>query len=312
MDTKNIKTAIENAMQQLQREEAKFDGATPEVAVEIEKVVRKLKRDIKNLQDAYELSKAKIQPTDKLTNAKLFAFELFEKALQEGVDMSSDDGGLIAADRLNDAIEKLEMIKECSGSGALSFPNAEHFTVNLQKYIDDSADNISKVMKEIKGADAEIERIAAALEDAKAAGNAEGIMEYGDSLEDAKKKREYMQPILDNAMARETFPMGVISQEWENVANIYKHEWYVRLEIVKAAAALYHSACSELDNLSRELKAVRYNLQTIARENGSQENITKNNQIITAGATREDTMLMVPDENGSLYRTIFHNRSELL
>ncbi|MDD6070427.1 MAG: hypothetical protein PUC12_06375 [Clostridiales bacterium] len=311
-NTESIQRVIEESMQQLRQEEEKLCNATPEEAVIIEKTIRKLNRDIKYFREALELCQEQDAPKGKLASAKLLAFELVEKALQDNVDMNSADSRLVTADRLGEALEKLELLHECEELKSMEFPTMDQFTDGLNKYIQETAENVSTVMEQIKEADSEIERIAVALEDAKAAGDIEQITEYGDSLEDAKKKRDYMQPILDNAMNRETFPIGTISQEWRNIADIYKYEWYVRLEIVKAAASLYHSACKELDYLTKELKAVRYNLQSIARENGSREDITKNNQIITAGATREDTLLMAPDENGLLYRIIFHNRSELL
>lgn len=312
MKKENLQTAIEATKAKLHNAEGERAGAMPEELIMIDKKIRGLQIELKYLTESVALLEKEEKPTDELALAKLLVLDLCEQAQNDNVDMNGNDKRLIASDRLTESIEKLELLQDMIKGHTLAFPEMEQFTKDLNCYIEAGTEAVGKATTTIREADEEIEKLTAALEVAKAEGAAEKIIELSELLEDAKKKRQYLEPILDNALHVEVFPVGTISQAWQEVAEIYKYEWRNRLEIVRAAAVLFHNACNELDILTRELKAVRYTLQCIGRENGSHDEIIKGNQIITNGVSREDVQLMAPDENGKLYRILFHNRSELL
>lgn len=78
-----------------------------------------------------------------------------------------------------------------------------------------------------------------------------------------------------------TIQSGVLEKAWVEVCSLYRDEWRLRLKFIDAARLLAHSACDDLIAMTRQLKAVRGEMQRIGRENGSPDEIEKDNRQIT-------------------------------
>ena len=76
-------------------------------------------------------------------------------------------------------------------------------------------------------------------------------------------------------------PPGELEKAWSGICDLYRDEWRLRLKFIDAARLLAHAACDDLISMTRQLKAVRGDMQRIGRENGSQDEIEKGNRQIT-------------------------------
>lgn len=76
-------------------------------------------------------------------------------------------------------------------------------------------------------------------------------------------------------------PPGELEKAWSGICDLYRDEWRLRLKFIDEARLLAHAACDELITMTRQLKAVRGEMQRIGRENGSPDEIEKGNRQIT-------------------------------
>lgn len=78
-----------------------------------------------------------------------------------------------------------------------------------------------------------------------------------------------------------TIQPGVLEKAWKEVCDLYRDEWRLRLKFIDTARLLAHSACDDLIAMTRQLKAVRGEMQRIGKEKGSPDEIVKDNRQIT-------------------------------
>lgn len=143
-------------------------------------------------------------------------------------------------------------------------------------------------------------------------GNPEKIIEYSESLEKARKEREYLEPMIRETEQSDTFPPGTISDTWKGICDLYRYEWLLRLEIINTTQELHYRACEELISLTNTLKELRSEIQRIGRENGSKDEIEKYNQQISTGTDLSMIRQIKRDEYERLDRYIYHNKEKLL
>lgn len=74
---------------------------------------------------------------------------------------------------------------------------------------------------------------------------------------------------------------GVLEKAWAEVCDLYRDEWRLRLKFIDTARVLAHSACDDLIAMTRQMKAVREEMQRIGKEKGSPDEIVKDNRQIT-------------------------------
>lgn len=150
------------------------------------------------------------------------------------------------------------------------------------------------------------------LETAIKEGNAEKIIEYSDSLETAKKTRAYLEPMVKEIENSETFAPGTISNAWKGICDMYKHEWNMRIEIINRSLEIHQRACQELITFANLLNSLRYEIQRIGTENGSQDQIVKYNAQMSDMSDLDQVRNVKRDQYESLYRYIYFDRSKLL
>jgi hypothetical protein len=78
-----------------------------------------------------------------------------------------------------------------------------------------------------------------------------------------------------------TIQPGVLEKAWAEMCSLYRDEWRLRLKFIDAARLLAHTACDDLIAMTRQMKAVRGELQRIGKEKGSPDEIVKDNRQIT-------------------------------
>lgn len=137
-------------------------------------------------------------------------------------------------------------------------------------------------------------------------------LENSDSLETARKTRAYLEPMVRETEKSETFPEGTIRNAWNEICDLYRYEWLLRIEIINTAQAIHHQTIEELTELTNRLKAIRYTMQRIGKENGSTDEIIKYNQNITKGIDINGIRQIPQNDREMIYRAIYHNRQELL
>lgn len=209
--------------------------------------------------------------------------------------------------------EKLELLKMASETSAIEpIPDNEEITKQFDSFILAKQEKVKNAREKLLAQDREIERIETALRDSTIAGNPEEIIEYSDSLEIARKTREYLEPMVQETEKSETFPEGTIRNAWNEICDLYRYEWLLRIEIINTAQAIHHQATQELTELTNCLKSIRNAMQRIGKENGSTDEIVKYNQNITKGMDINGIRQIPQNDREMIYRTIYHNRQELL
>lgn len=76
-------------------------------------------------------------------------------------------------------------------------------------------------------------------------------------------------------------PPGELEKAWSEMCDLYRDEWRLRLKFIDAARLLAHAACDDLIAMTRQLKAVRGEMQRMGKEKGSSDEIVKGNCQIT-------------------------------
>lgn len=131
-------------------------------------------------------------------------------------------------------------------------------------------------------------------------------------LENARKTRQYLEPMVQVAEQSDTFPAGTISNAWKEICNLYRHEYLLRLEIINAAQDIHLRACNELIGLANNLRGLRSEIQRIGRENGSPDEIERYNAQITSGADLSKIREIRRDQYEGLNRYIYFDKEKLL
>lgn len=93
---------------------------------------------------------------------------------------------------------------------------------------------------------------------------------------------------------------------------MYKHEWNMRIEIINRSLEIHQRACQELITFANLLNSLRYEIQRIGTENGSQDQIVKYNAQMSDMSDLDQVRNVKRDQYESLYRYIYFDRSKLL
>lgn len=305
---KQTEKELEQAKAKRQKAEVGQFAALDKDILRLELALNRLKESL-HLQELQE--KGQI-PTDTFTQAKVFAAEMVSQVSEQGEDMNTDPR-IIAVARLTDIIDRLEMLKMASETAcSQALPNDSELTAPFESYIKEKRDRIEKARKAIQEMDFEIGRIEAALSDSVKAGNGKEIIEYSESLETARKHREYLLPMLREQEQSDTIPQGTITHAWKEICDLYRYEFALRLEIIRTAQEIHKKACSELIEFDNLLKQSRYTLQNFAKENGSTDQIVKRNQQITRDLDMSWLRNRQTDENTRVYTKVHFNMEQLL
>lgn len=110
----------------------------------------------------------------------------------------------------------------------------------------------------------------------------------------------------------ETFAPGTISNAWKEICDMYKHEWNMRIEIINRSLEIHQRACQELITFANLLNSLRYEIQRIGTENGSQDQIVKYNAQMSDMSDLDQVRNVKRDQYENLYRYIYFDRSKLL
>ena len=261
--------------------------------------------------------KAANDDSDSIVSKSLKTMNSFlDDAANEDVDFNSDEERILAYGRYKNVLYMLLLMEKAKGFDKdTAFPKPsenESFQAFCKRMIENKENAVSEIEAKVTELKNEAERLKAALEDAEAADDVEAILSYTENMEENKKKLNVTIPIYEKMKNKPALENGFIRDTWAKYAKLFKSEWAIRLEIVKAAADLYHESCNRLSELTHQLNEVRAELQIIEKENGSGEDITHYNQIITESAIRTDLNLMKRDENENLKRAVFFKMDALL
>lgn len=307
--------SIKQTEKELELAKAKRQKAEVGQFAVLDKNILRLELSLKRLKESQYLQERQEKgetPTDTFTQAKVFAAEIVSQVSEQGGDMNTDPR-MIAVMRLTDTIDRLEMLKMAPETTcSTAFPDNSDFTAPFESYIEAKSDRIEKARKEIQEMELEIERIKAALSDAMKAGNGKEIIEYSESLETARKHREYLLPMLQEQEQSETIPQGAIMQAWKETCDLYRHEFALRLEVIRTAQEIHKRACSELIEFDNLLKQARYSLQNFAKENGSPDQIVQYNQQITGDLDMSWLRNRQTNDNEKVYTKVHFNRAQSL
>ena len=273
---KDIQKVLEDEKKELENLKKRRQKAEINELVELDQAAARLEMHIRLLEDALKTQERKNQetaPKDPLLIAKLHQLEFVEAAVKDNADMNSCDKRLVAADRMQDAIDRLQALRIAAADSDLPKPEAEELTNPLQHFAAEKRARVDAAIKMLTDQENEIARIEAALKEATDAGDPEAIIAHSDSLKEARKKRIYLDPMLEAAKESDTFPDGTIGKKWDEVCRLYRDEWQLRYETTREAAKAYQKACDDLISLTKELQHLRNALQSYGQENGSKEDI---------------------------------------
>lgn len=299
-------------------EKAKVERQTAEVKefAALDRNILMLELQIKQLKESQHIQELREKgetPTDELTQAKLHVAELVDQVCEEEKDMNGGDPRLTAAGRLIDIIDQLELLKMAGEPiKHTDFTPAADFTEPLNAYISAKREKVENAREKLAAQDREIQHIETLLADATVAGNPEEIIAYSESLENARKTRQYLEPMIQAAEQGDTFPAGTISNAWKEICSLYRHEYLLRIEIINAAQDIHLRACNELIGLANNLRGLRSEIQHIGRENGSPDEIERYNAQITSGADLSKIREIRRDQYEGLNRYIYFDKEKLL
>lgn len=311
-----LKKSIKQKEKELEKAKADRQSAEVNEFAALDRNILLLELQIKQLKESQHLQELREKgetPTDALTRAKLHMAELVNQVCEEGKDMNGGDPRLTVSSRLSDIIGQMELLK-MAGEPAehTDFTPAGDFTEQLNACISAKREKVENARERLTAQDREIQHIETLLADATAAGNPEEIIAYSESLENARRTRQYLEPMVQAAEQGDTFPPGTISNAWKGICSLYRHEYLLRLEIINAAQDIHLRACNELIELANNLKGLRSEIQHIGRENGSPDEIERYNAQITSGADLSRIREIRRDQYEGLNRYIYFDKEKLL
>lgn len=274
---KQLQKAITQAQEKLDQTKKERQQASIEQFATLDKEILRQELLLKHLRDSQQLQELREKgqvPTDVLLQAKLHVMNLLDRASSDGIDFNGNDKRITASFRLTDMIDRLELLKMASDiSASDTIPDNAEFTKQFESFILEKSEKVKYAREKLLAQDREIERIETALRDSTIAGNPEEIIEYSDSLETARKTRAYLEPMVQETEKSKTFLEGTIKNAWNEICDLYRYEWLLRIEMINTAQAIHHQTIEELTELTNRLKSIRYTIQRIGKENGSPDEI---------------------------------------
>ena len=312
---KSLQKVINQTEQQLEQALKKSQTADIKERVSLDQEINRLQASLKSLRESehlQELLETDETPTDLLTQAKLHNMEMAGQLCEDQIDSEGNDPRMIAFQRFSCAIAILDLLKQASEFPDIETPPTKELYGNLASFITAKQEKVEKARERLTEQGNVISAIETALKDAMTEGNPEKIIEYSESLEKARKEREYLEPMIRETEQSDTFPPGTISDTWKGICDLYRYEWLLRLEIINTTQELHYRACEELISLTNTLKELRSEIQRIGRENGSKDEIEKYNQQISTGTDLSMIRQIKRDEYERLDRYIYHNKEKLL
>lgn len=316
-NAEKLKTHINNLKMKIVDLERKKEGAEPEQFTTYDKQIGKLKRHLDILNELNEPEDIRGQSdnaTDDVTMAKIRLSKLYTEAVEKGVDFNDTSNYmLISAGRLKDSIERLETLNDMMNDEyKTDFPDWSEFMKPLCEYVDAWQQEKDSVVLRVLNVEKEIEKIENELQEAQNNKDIEKIITCSDQLDEAKNKRKYMLPLIDQTENSKVFPDGEIERIWRLVCDIYGYEWRNRLEAIRISAKMYHKGIRELKELDNELRMVRERIQQFGKEYGSDEQIITYRPIIAKDVSVDSINLMGRDENSELKNMIFFPIEKML
>lgn len=311
----NLQKVIKQTEQQLEQAIKKSRTADIKERVSLDQEISRLQMALKSLRESehlQDLLDTDETPTDLLTQAKLRNLEMAGQLCEEQVDSEGNDPRNIAYMRFSTVISIFDLLKMASDITEIATQPNRDLYGNLASFVTAKQEKVEKARARLTEQDTAIDTIETALKDAMTEGNPEKIIEYSESLEKARKEREYLEPMLRETEQSDTFPPGTISDTWKNICDLYRYEWLLRLEIINTAQEIHHRTCDELIALTNSLKELRSEIQRIGRSNGSKDEIEKYNQQITTGTSLYSVKQIKRDEYDRLDRYIYSNKEKLL
>ena len=311
----NLQKVIKQTEQQLEQAIKKSRTADIKERVSLDQEISRLQMALKSLRESehlQDLLDTDETPTDLLTQAKLRNLEMAGQLCEEQVDSEGNDPRNIAYMRFSTVISILDLLKMASDITEIATQPNRDLYGNLASFVTAKQEKVEKARERLTEQDNAISAIESALKDAMTEGNPEKIIEYSESLEKARKEREYLEPMIRETEQSDTFPTGTISDTWKNICDLYRYEWLLRLEIINTAQEIHHRTCDELITLTNALKELRSEIQRIGRANGSKDEIEKYNQQITTGTSLYSVKQIKRDEYDRLDRYIYSNKEKLL
>ena len=311
----NLQKVIKQTEQQLEQAIKKSRTADIKERVSLDQEISRLQMALKSLRESehlQDLLDTDETPTDLLTQAKLRNLEMAGQLCEEQVDSEGNDPRNIAYMRFSTVISILDLLKMASDITEIATQPNRDLYGNLASFVTAKQEKVEKARARLTEQDTAIDTIETALKDAMTEGNPEKIIEYSESLEKARKEREYLEPMIRETEQSDTFPPETISDTWKGICDLYRYEWLLRLEIINTTQELHYRACEELISLTNTLKELRSEIQRIGRENGSKDEIEKYNQQISTGTDLSMIRQIKRDEYERLDRYIYHNKEKLL
>lgn len=311
----SLQKVIKQTEQQLEQAIKKSRTADIKERVSLDQEISRLQMALKSLRESehlQDLLDTDETPTDLLTQAKLRNLEMAGQLCEEQVDSEGNDPRNIAHMRFSTVISILDLLKMASDIPEMATQPNRDLYGNLASFVTAKQEKVEKAKARLTEQDNAIDTIETALKDAMTEGNPEKIIEYSESLEKARKEREYLEPMIRETEQSDTFPPGTISDTWKGICDLYRYEWLLRLEIINTAQEIHHRTCDELITLTNALKELRSEIQRIGRANGSKDEIEKYNQQITTGTSLYSVKQIKRDEYERLDRYIYHNKEKLL
>lgn len=311
----NLQKVIKQTEQQLEQAIKKSRTVDIKERVSLDQEISRLQMALKSLRESehlQDLLDTDETPTDLLTQAKLRNLEMAGQLCEEQVDSEGNDPRNIAYMRFSTVISIFDLLKMASDITEIATQPNRDLYGNLASFVTAKQEKVEKARARLTEQDTAIDTIETALKDAMTEGNPEKIIEYSESLEKARKEREYLEPMLRETEQSDTFPPGTISDTWKNICDLYRYEWLLRLEIINTAQEIHHRTCDELIALTNSLKELRSEIQRIGRSNGSKDEIEKYNQQITTGTSLYSVKQIKRDEYDRLDRYIYSNKEKLL
>ena len=311
----SLQKVIKQTEQQLEQAIQKSRTADIKERVSLDQEISRLQMALKSLRESehlQDLLDTDETPTDLLTQAKLRNLEMAGQLCEEQVDSEGNDPRNIAYMRFSTVISILDLLKMASDITEIATQPNRDLYGNLASFVTAKQEKVEKARARLTEQDTAIDTIETALKDAMTEGTPEKIIEYSESLEKARKEREYLEPMVRETEQSDTFPPGTISDTWKNICDLYRYEWLLRLEIINTAQEIHHRTCDELIALANSLKELRSEIQRIGRANGSKDEIEKYNQQITTGTSLYSVKQIKRDEYDRLDRYIYSNKEKLL
>lgn len=226
------------------------------------------------------IEKSKLQELENQISEKrkeLEALKNQRKATQEPTEMVRLDKEIEDAARTLGALERTKK--------AVTYmppkPTEKQILLSgLNKYVQEKKEKVAKASEAIRETEKELLEVERSLASATSAGEADKVVTYSTRRDELAKYLEYIKPIRTAAENVQTFPEGVIMEEWLGICRQKRPELLTLLERIELLANEYRAACNELLFLNGTLLDVRRELGQMAAKDGAPVSF---NPILTVG-----------------------------